>query len=330
VYLAVTIDTEEDNWGEYDRPSFSVENISRIPRLQEIFAAHGIRPTYLVTYPVATSPEAVDILKSYHAAGACEIGSHLHPWNTPPVEEERTPFNSFVSHLPVALQLRKIRTLHDAIAGNFGVEPTSFRSGRWGFSDEVAWSLMQMGYRVDTSISPALDWREYQGPDYSNCSDEPFLYRVQGSTDRPGQSLLEVPATVGFVQGGPLAARVYRTIRSKVPAGPKILAALDRLGAVNRVCVSPEIDDARSMTQFTRARLARGASGINMFFHSPSLLERCSPYVSTPEDLSAFLERIDAFLTFARSAGLRSATMSELAAVELGNLRVQFLPASPA
>jgi hypothetical protein len=329
LFLTITIDTEEDNWGEYDRPLFSVENIQRVPGLQEVFAAYGVRPTYLITYPVATSRPGIEILGQYRADGLCEIGTHLHPWNTPPIEEERTAANSFVNHLPASLQFRKLTTLHETIAANFGVTPTSFRSGRWGFSDDVARHLIRLGYRVDTSISPAIDWREYGGPDYSRSSPEPFVYRLDALNESSGGSLLEVPATVDFLQAPRhLASAAYRSIKSRVPFGGKVLAALDRLGALNRVSISPELDDAPRMIRLTKVLLERGAKIINMFFHSPTLLERCSPYVRTPADASAFLARIERFLAFAQSAGLRSITMSELTAAAVGASRVQVLHTS--
>src|SRR5215510_14611103 len=116
MYLTVTIDTEEDNWGEFARDSFTVENISRIPRLHELFMRRGVRPTYLVSYPVVTDPKSVDILGGYRNAGQCEIGTHPHPWNTPPVVDERNQINSYMCNLPAALQNRKIQTLTDTIA----------------------------------------------------------------------------------------------------------------------------------------------------------------------------------------------------------------------
>ena len=191
-------------------------------KLQQIFAAHGIRPTYLVTYPVATSGASIDILGRYMSDGLCEIGTHLHTWNTPPVEEDRTPANSFLHQLPPSLQFRKLKTLHEAITQSFGAAPTSFRSGRWGFSEEVARILMRLRYRVDTSISPAIDWREYGGPDYSDISPEPYVYRAGNETSGLGDLLLEIPATVDFVQtprGG--ASRAYRTIKAAMPPGSR-------------------------------------------------------------------------------------------------------------
>ena len=158
MYLTVTVDTEEDNWGEYNRSSYSVENLRRIPKLQQIFNARGIRPTYLISYPVAVSPTAIEILSGIASQGLCEIGTHPHPWNTPPLEENRTQINSYICNLPPALQYEKIRILTETIGANFGTRPTSYRSGRWGFNDDVVRSLIRLRYAVDTTIFPAWDW----------------------------------------------------------------------------------------------------------------------------------------------------------------------------
>jgi peptidoglycan/xylan/chitin deacetylase (PgdA/CDA1 family) len=326
MYLAVTIDTEEDNWGQYDLPSFTVENIGRIPQLQRLFAARGVRPTYLVTYPVATDRRAIDLLGRELAAGACEIGTHLHPWSTPPVDEVRNAANSYIHRLPVALQLAKLRTLHAAIQDNFAVTPTSFRSGRWGFNDDVARHLIRLGYRVDTSVLPTQDWSADGGPDYSRASLDPYVYRVEPSREQPGGTLLEVPATVDFVQGPrAVASAAYRLMRAVPPVGHKVLAALDRFKVLNRVCVCPELDELPEMIRLARALLDRGTTVINMFFHSPTLLEGCSPYARTPEEVGAFLKRLDGFLAFAASQGLRPVTMSELTVSNFGGHAVKTL-----
>ena len=52
--LVVTIDTEEDNWGSLRLTHYSFDNIARIPALQEMFDRFNVKPTYLMTYPVAT------------------------------------------------------------------------------------------------------------------------------------------------------------------------------------------------------------------------------------------------------------------------------------
>jgi peptidoglycan/xylan/chitin deacetylase (PgdA/CDA1 family) len=330
LYLVITIDTEEDNWGEYDRASYSVENISRLPRLQDVFDRRGIRPTYLISHPVATAAVAIDFLGRLQQDGRCEVGTHPHPWNTPPLEEHRTPHNSFISHLPATLQLRKIQTLHDTITRNFGRAPTAYRSGRWGFSDDVARNLIRLGYKVDTSISPVFDWSMYGGPDYSAESVDPFLFCLEASPEDPGGSLLEVPATIGFLQarGSRTARAFWRTYR--LPLGGKALGVLSRLGVLNHVCFSPETNTAAEMISLARALAHRGTTVANMFFHSPSLLEGCSPFVRTPGDATAFIERIDEVLAFAVSAGFRPVTMSELDANAAGAFTSRTLSRRPA
>jgi len=327
MYLTVTVDTEEDNWGEYNRASYSTENLRRIPSLQRIFDDRGVRPTYLISYPVATDPAAVGILSSIAEQGLCEIGSHPHPWNTPPIDEEKTPYNSYINHLPVRLQYQKLKTLHDTIVGNFGIVPTTCRSGRWGFSEDIARHLIALGYTVDTSISARLDWRRYQGPDFSAWSCEPFTYQV--CDDDEAVSLLEVPATVEWVRSArEISLSPYRGVGS-IPRSDWILSALSRLGLVDLVCMSPEIDTPERMIRLTETLQKRGAKVINVFFHSPSLLEGCSPFVTTTADLRAFLDRIDRFLAFAQSAGLRSVTMSELPKTGIGAANVKILPTHP-
>ena len=327
MYLTVTIDTEEDNWGEYDRASYSVENVGRIPRLQQVFAERGVRPTYLISHPVATSRLGIEVLGKYCDSGLCEIGAHPHPWNTPPLEEDRTGRNSYISNLPADLQYRKIKTLHDAITRNFGLAPRSYRSGRWGFSESVARSLIRLGYIVDSSVSPTVDWRESDGPDYSDWSIEPFVYQVAGSAD--GGSLLEVPATIEFVQRPRVFVNaVYQLVNRRMPRAQQVLAGLSKLGVLNRVGLTPEIHSVPQMIRLAAALLRRGTKVINMFFHSPSLIENCSPYVKTAGDVTSFIARIDTFLAFAQSAGIRFVTMSELGAVDIGASRVRVLSAT--
>ncbi len=320
-YFTVTIDTEEDNWGELNRPSYTVENLTRIPRLQELFQRRGVRPTYLISYPVATSREGIEILGALQRDGLCEIGTHPHPWNTPPLKEDRTQVNSYICNLPPALQYEKIKFLTETIATNFGRRPTSYRSGRWGFNDDVAKSLIRLGYAVDTTIFPAWDWGP-DGPDYRAQSLVPYLYRASASDSNP---LLEVPPTAGFLQGtGAILSSAFHGI-SSLPLGHKVLAGLRRMGLLTRVCLSPEIEGAPKMIELATRVIERGALVVNMFFHSPSLLEGKTPFVRTAADLDAFISRIDTFLAYARSAGLRSVTMSELTPERVGALTTREL-----
>src|SRR5882724_9055566 len=96
--LVVSVDTEEEfDW----RASFSSENrsvrhVADLPRLQEVFEDCGVRPIYLVDYPIAASDESVRVLDAFRTRGACEIGAHLHPWVNPPLREVPGALNSYL------------------------------------------------------------------------------------------------------------------------------------------------------------------------------------------------------------------------------------------
>lgn len=313
MYLTVTIDTEEDNWGQYSLNGYATENIKSIPKIQNLFDEYHVLPTYLITYPVATDQEAVSILKGIARKGKCEIGTHCHPWNTPPLVEDFNEKNSMLCNLPDDLQFNKIAALHRKIIGNLGIEPVSFRAGRWGFSHNVARSIHRLGYRVDTSMTPYIDWRCYHGPDFSHVS--PKCYKLPFHDSNPGSSsghLFEIPPTIGYFQKNfPLCNSVYKFINRKYIRYTRIIGILYRLNILNKVWLSPEINTADEMIRLTDRMRGNGYPVINMTFHSPSLKHGFSPFVRTEEDEGKFHDRIRAFLEYTKKIGVKSIKLSD-------------------
>ncbi|NWO81693.1 WalW protein, partial [Escherichia coli] len=94
--------------------------------------AAGVPLTYLVDYPIATSPLAVDVLREVLKDGRSAIGTQLHPWVNPPHLEDVNGFNSFTGNLPIDLQRAKLTALTDAVERAFGRRPLVYRAGRYG------------------------------------------------------------------------------------------------------------------------------------------------------------------------------------------------------
>ena len=115
----------------------------RIDRAQRVFDEFGIVPNYVVDYPIATQEEAFGPLKVYADAGRALIGAHLHPWVSPPHEEEVNGIGS--GNLPRALQ-EKLRVLTERIADAFGARLT-YPAGRYGFGPNTAKILDAWGTR---------------------------------------------------------------------------------------------------------------------------------------------------------------------------------------
>ena len=62
--LLVAIDTEGDNqWDLNARLNQRFENIYALGRLHAFVARHGVRPTYVITHPVATDPRSAEVLR---------------------------------------------------------------------------------------------------------------------------------------------------------------------------------------------------------------------------------------------------------------------------
>lgn len=308
--LIVTIDTEEDNWGSYNPSGNTVENIGHIPELQELFDRYDVKPTYLLTYPVATDDKSVSLLRGIMERGGCEIGTHCHPWNTPPFEETTGPKNSMLCNLPSELQYKKIKNLHEIIKSNFEIKPVSFRCGRWGLNEHVIQNLSKLGYKIDTSVTPYTDWTRSYGPDMSESTPHPYEFKDE--LILPGFQLIEVPATVGFLQSNFQISDFIYNISVRYPFRLFRLAGiLDLLNINNKVWLSPEVSNSKQMIALAKRMMKNRQRFINMVFHSSTLKSGLTPFVRTLDDEKRFLRNIEEFLIFSRNAGIESIKLCE-------------------
>jgi hypothetical protein len=311
--LVITVDTEEDNWGSYSPTGHTLDNIERVPVLQELFDEFDAKPTYLITYPVAVDCRASSILRSILDRGRCEIGAHCHPWNTPPFEEHMSKRNSMLCNLPSDLQYKKLKVLDSAIQEHLGIKPISFRAGRWGYSQAVAVNLDRLGYKIDTSVTPYTSWVEDHGPNFSESSPEAYKFSSD-SIFRPAPTgpLLEIPATIGYLQTDfAMCTRILKSFSHRPMRYLRLTGMLSRLRLIRKVWLSPEMSDCKAMIRLARRMRWNRYDVINLFFHSPSLKAGLSPFVKSRRDELIFLDRIRYFLDYAHKAGVESITLSD-------------------
>ena len=115
--LTIVVDTEEEfDWfGPFDRNAIGVGHLRRIGGFQAVCERWGIRPVYAVDYPVASQRTGIEALRPLLAEGRALVGTHLHPWVSPPYEEEVNEHNSFPGNLPPALERAKLKRLTECI-----------------------------------------------------------------------------------------------------------------------------------------------------------------------------------------------------------------------
>lgn len=313
--LLVTIDTEEDDWGDYSRREPEVTNVTRLPSFQELCDGYGVIPTYLCNWPVLHRDGSAAVLRDLARDARCGVGAHIHPWNTPPVEEETTARNSMLCNLPPALIAQKLGALRQLLIDRFESQPKVFRAGRWAFDGTVAGVLADQGYVVDTSVCPHLDWSPEFGPDYRTAPTQPYWFNPADPL-RPARDgvLLEVPASVGFLGGHAEVRKRLRAFADRpIPRRLRMVGILDRMGISRRRWLSPELATGQEMIQLARSLTTAGARVLNFTFHSPTLAPGLTPFTRTEEQVERFLNRIETFFAFARDSGYQFATVAALA-----------------
>ena len=290
--LIVVIDTEEEfNWSApVSRSETGVTAMKYITRAQEIFDEYGIKPCYVVDYPVVSQDEGFEALLEIYKSGRCEIGAHLHPWVNPPFTEKMIPKNTFVGNLAKSLEKSKLQNLTEKIESVFGDRPTIYKAGRYGVGESTTKILEELGYQVDLSLCPPVDYSGEDGPDFSDCHAEPFWFG--GNKD-----LLEIPVTGAFVgwAGGLSKTMFNLAYKFKMFKVPGIFS---RLSLVDRLMLSPEGFDLQDHLKITKFLYAKGVRTFTWSFHSPSVVPGHSPYVQSEQQLEQFLDNFRQYFDF--------------------------------
>ena len=76
---------------------------------------------------------------------------------------------------------------------------------------------------------------------------------------------------------------------------------LSRIGAVDRIGLSPEGNTNAELRRLTLSLLADGFRVFVFYFHSPSVQPGCTPYVRDERDLKSFLANCRDYLAFFRN-----------------------------
>lgn len=292
--LFVIVDTEEEfDWGKpFSRDCTSVRAMQSIERLQNVLSARRVAPTYVVDFPVASQPDGFIPLKAFADAGAAQIGAHLHPWVNPPFVETVSGPNSFGCRLGEALETEKIRILQAEIGDSFGRMPAVYKAGRYGFGPTTASALETLGFAVDASVNPQMDFTAEGGPSFADFDAVPFFF---GRSRR----LLEIPCTTDYTGvAGPLAPRLHRAMSRPSLERLRGIGVLARLHIVNKIMLSPEGSTLDEMKALTLSLRRRGVRTFSLTLHSPSVEPGHTPYVRTAADADRLLDTVGAYCDF--------------------------------
>ena len=284
-YFIITVDTEGDNlWNwKYGDP-ISTENSLYIPRFQELCESFGFPPTYLTNYEMALEHRWVNYGRKKQLEGLCEIGMHLHAWNTPPVLElkDRYGGNPYITEFTTDAIEAKVHKMHEVLLDKFECRITSNRSGRWATNDTYLNIIRDLGITVDCSVTPGRS--KNCGNDYSSFKLESFEI-VDG--------LLEVPMT---------------TMRTRMPLGGSIRQNLKALIKGESLWLRPIVDNKK--LEYLCKKSFESCDYVEFMIHSSELMAGGSPYFPDEEAIDVLYKRIEALFTYLSNTDVAGITLS--------------------
>ena len=310
MHLLVGIDTEGDNqWDAAARRDQRFDNIYALPRLHALFSRHGVRPTYVITHPVATDPQSAEVLRRLLDGGDCEIGAHHHAWETPPCSEEDIRKHPYAATLPRAQFEAQLDSLTSAIAAAVGRQPVSYRSGRFGFSADHVQGLERCGYQVESSVAPLFYESHKGGPEFVEAPLRPYFLAFDSATEPGSSRVLEVPVSAALNRRLP---RALQYAYARAPRNYTTKRVLRALGLLRMRWLRPSYSSLEDMIGLARDLARWNQPVLNLLFHSSEAIVSGSPYNRTQGELDAFFDRLDRFLAFAtRELAATPATFAE-------------------
>lgn len=287
--IIITIDTESDNlWDPDLRKNPRFTNISGLARLQRSFDKFGAKPTYLVSFSVAKS-DPVSVLKDIAKSANCEIGTHLHAFETPPFEHQTKGDGSYLHQYSFDVQRRKMLNIDRAITEIFGKKPVSYRAGRYSFDRHTISLLVEHGYLIDTSVTPGISWENDGGTNFKKYSTQDHFLKTEK------YDLLEVPVSIKI---DALFPAISKSIYLNTPNWMHAEGVLRRIAHFDVTWLDPSFNTYEKMKLACDLLLEQNVRFLNIMFHSSVIVPGGTPYTLSGKDVDRFFERLERLLDY--------------------------------
>jgi hypothetical protein len=283
-----------------------------MPRFQELCDQYGYKPVYLVNYEMINDVFFVNFAQKTLQAGNCEIGMHLHAWNTPPFYELAGSYHNYglpyLIEYPETIMREKFNFLFKRLTETFNTGIMSHRSGRWAMNQSYFDILIDSGMKIDCSVTPHISWKKSKGftagsagSDYRTFSEDPFVVKhsLQDSF------LLEIPVTI----------RVMRTF--SITSSRTVLSGLKKLICGKPVWLRPNGNNLGEMLALIKYIRKSRDDYLMFMLHSSEFMPGGSPNFKTAEsiellysDLKIIFENI--------SEGFRGITLKDYHKIKTG------------
>ena len=311
LYCVVTIDTECDRGIKWRNilPVRYTSVTDLIPNVfQKIFTKHLVKPTYLLSPEVLESKICVDILKSLSAV---ELGTHLHGEFVEPAKSTLGEFTGEIqAQYSPEMEAVKLGNLTRIFEEKLGFKPTSFRAGRWGISPHTFRILENLGYLVDSSITPYFMWKfPNYILNYKTAFDVPYFPSRDNFFKQGDMRLLEIPVTI-FSQYG----RLMNGYASHLPS--LLRNQLMKIPLWRPLWLRPTYSNFSQMKYVIDAHIASHLEGkdivFNMMFHSIEILPDENPYNFNKKRIELFINSIEQTFEYLSLRGVKFLGLTDI------------------
>lgn len=287
INIIVTVDTEGDNLWEWEEgKTIDTQNAKFLEPFQTLCEKYQFYPVYLTNYEMAMSNDFAEFAKEKVAKGTCEIGMHLHAWNSPPEYRLKKLYdgNAYITEYPKQVIREKHIYLKNLIEERIGVSPVTYRAGRWATSQELFDILEEIGILVDCSITPEI-YHKAPGTSVQHAND---YRRAIKQPHKIGKNLIEVPMTT----------RTYRTIKGK-----KIYRKIINAIRGEHLWLRPALQSEDEMKRLIQKVLREKSDYLMFMIHSSELMPDGNPYCKTDEEVKELLNKLNNVFSYVSSFG---------------------------
>lgn len=289
----ITIDTEGDNiWSR--GADVATRNTAYLPRFQQLCERFGFKPTWLTNYEMAMDTAFVEFGCEVIKRQSGEIGMHLHAWNSPPLiplTDDDNRWHPYLIEFPAHVMREKVTVMTDLLEQRFACKMRSHRAGRWAFDSRYARLLVEHGYEVDCSVTPAVSWRDQAGvpggaggSDYRHFPDVPYYVDLNNISQAGNALLLEVPMTT---QPSALAKRL--PLCYSIPG----LRSIAYRVAPPVLWLRPNGRNLGQMLHLVRSAAGDGRSHIEFMLHSSEFMPGGSPTFVTKSQIEKLYDDLE-------------------------------------
>lgn len=280
----ITIDTEGDNLWEWEEgKDITTRNVYTLQRFQNLCNQYGFKPVWLSNWEMLQNDDFIVFIKKGLESGICELGMHLHAWNTPPIvslPKYNMSGAPYLIEYPEEIMEEKIKSITYLIRQKFGFVPVSHRAGRWAMNNTYFRLLWKYGYKIDCSYTPGIDWSRCKGqtPGFGGSDYQAVGYNVQKINN-----VIEVPVTV---------KTIHKIAGSDVITFKNICRMFYSAVKGKQICLRPNGENLKEMLWLINKCTDDESDYLMFMLHSSELMPGGSPVFQTEGSIELLYEHL--------------------------------------